>query len=158
MATAPTVLASSRQVIMGLPVFVGGVCFLAVASTAFHGLPQDTSTWAATAVFAVGTVASVIWALRWRHLEPARLTIGPDSIVMRGVDRKERTISRRPDSRLRVELGNPVDVNGITNYPYVIYDETVGTPRIAIDIYGVDAVTAACRDHGWNITSSREGH
>ena len=158
MSAEPTVLVSSRQVAMTGPWFAGIVCALPVLSVLIHGVPQDTSTLVATAVATVATVACVVWGLRWRHREPARLTVSEDAIVMRGFDRKERMISRRSDSRLRVELGNPVDVNGITNYPYVIYDETVGTPRIAIDIYGVDAVTAACRDHGWNITSSRKGH
>jgi hypothetical protein len=150
METSPTVFESSPQAVLGLPVLVGVVCFLVVASMAIHGLLQDTSTQILTAVCAVETVACVVWALAWRRRPPARLTISDDAIVFHGagVHGKQQTSPQRPDSRLRVELRMVIG-GTITRYVRVIFDELDPSTRITIDVFGDNGVKAACKEHGW---------
>jgi hypothetical protein len=154
--SAPTVLEESRSSLVALPALIGGVCVLVVGSMLIRGIPQDTSTRLATAVFVLAGVVSGLWFVRWSHIRPATLTVDDGAIVMtpRGRGQHSRTIVRRSDSQLRVRF-----LSEGTNSPssfrgYVLYDDAVGEPHISVDIYGVDRVKAACGDHGWVVTDA----
>lgn len=154
MRTDRTVLASSRQTFLGLPAFCGGVCVLAAAGGLAHGLPHDTATRVALGLFVAASVGCLVWFLTWRHRRPASLTIDQDAIVMSGFDGGERKIIRRPDSRLRVEMVGRSRASLTSFAGNVLYDEAVGDPRIPVDIYGVERVREACREHGWSTAES----
>src|SRR3954465_3056132 len=140
MAAAPTVLVSSRQSFLAFPEFCGGVCAPVIVSWLIRGIPADTGTRVVTALFAAGAVGCLVWVLRWRHRQPAKLSVGEDAIVMHGFDGGERTIPRRSDSRLRFTSRSAGMTGGVSQYVTVLYDEAVGQPDISVDIYGVDRV------------------
>ena len=154
MAEGPTVLVSSRQSFLALPEFCGVVCGLVAVSVVVRGIPEDTTTRVVTAMFAAGAVGCLLWVLRWRDRKPAKLTVTDDAIVMHGFDGGERTIARRPDSRLRFTVTSAGQTDGVSQYVTVLYDEVVGQPHISVDIYGVERVQQACRAHGWPIAES----
>jgi hypothetical protein len=154
MPAAPTVLVSSRQSFLVLPEFGGVICVLVVVSVLVRGIPDDTSTLVATALFAAGAVGCLVWILLWRHRQPAKLSVGEDAIVMHGFDGGERTIARRSDSRLRFTMASTGQTDGVSNYVTVLYDEAVGKPHISVDIYGVERVQEACKARGWPIAES----
>src|SRR4051794_35645395 len=149
MEAAPTVLVSSRQSFLAFPEFCGVVCAIAIASVLLRGIPDDTSTRVVTALFAAGAVGCLVLVLRWRHRQPAKLSVGEDAIVMHGFDGGERTIPRRSDSRLRITSTSAGMIGGVSQYVTVLYDEAVGQPHISVDIYGVERVQQACKTHGW---------
>ena len=154
MPAAPTVLVSSRQSFLILPEFGGVLCALVVASVLIRGIPDDTATLVATALFAVGGIGCLVWVLLWRHRQPAKLSVGDDAIVMYGFDGGERTIVRHSDSRLRLTLTSAGQTDGVSQYVTVLYDEAVDQPHISVDIYGVERVQQACKAHGWPVAES----
>ena len=159
MPAEPTVFEEPRSNLLGLPIFVGVVCLVAVASSLPRGLPSDLQTRIALGVFAAGAIASVFWALRWRRVRLATLAIDHERIVMmpRGRAAEPRIIVRHPDSRLRITISSDSTMTATSRSWYVLFDETAGKPRIVIDAFGKDRVKRACVDHGWVFAESAGG-
>ena len=153
MATAPTVFEEPRSNVLGLPLFIGVVCLVAVASVLLRGFPSDTSTRVTLGVFVAAVIASAVWALRWRHIRLATLAIDPERIVMtpRGRQPEPRVIVRRPDSRLRITISSDHTMTATSRSWYVLFDEAAGKPRIVVDGFGKDRVKHACVAHGWTL-------
>ena len=153
---AATVFEEPRSNVLALPIFIAVLCVLATGSVAIHGIPADTQTRGALAVFAAGGVASVVWALRWRTIRLATISIDAEHIVFtpRGRRPDVRTIARRPDSKLRLVIASTGSASPTSRSYYVIFDERAGQPRITIDAFGKDRVVRACTAHGWVVEKS----
>ena len=151
MPAQPTVFEEPRSNVLGLPIFVGVVCLIAVASVLPRGIPSDTPTRVAVSVFAVGAIACAVWALRWRRVRLATIAIDHDRIVMmpRGRRAEPRIIARTPESRLRITISSDHTMTATSRSWYVLFDETAGKPRIVVDGFGKDRVQRACVAHGW---------
>ena len=149
MPPARTVLEESRSNLLAGPALLCGLCVLVVGSIVIRGIPHDASTRAATLVFAVGGVASVFLLLRVRRCRLATLAIDEHAIVMtpRGKRPEPRTIVRRPDSQLHIEISSDGTASPTSHSWYILYDSACDEPRIPIDIYGVDRVADACHLH-----------
>ena len=159
MPTAPTVFEEPRSNLVGLPIFIGAVCLLAVGSVVLRGIPPDTQTRAAVGVMAAIAVACVFWALRWRTIRLATLAIDHEAIVMtpRGRKPQPRRIVRRPDSRLQVKISSSGTASPTAVSVYVLFDEVAGQPRLPIDNFGVERVKQACVRHGWVMADHKPG-
>ena len=158
MSKAPTVFEERRSNIVSFPIFVLVVCLAPLASSLVRGgLPTQTAGRVGDFVFAAGAIPSLIWLLRWRRIRPSSLTIDHERIVStpRGSTTPSKTIVRRPDSRLQLEIVMVgTAANKVSAYR-VVFDEAVGKPRISIQGYRVDRVGQACLDHGWVLAANK---
>ena len=152
MSKAPTVFEETRSNIVGFPIFVLVVCLLPLASSLVRGSqPTQTAARVVELVFAACAIPTLIWLQRWRRIRPSSLTIDHERIVHtpRGSATPGKTIVRRPDSRLHVEVATAGTAANKYSAFHVLFDEAVHKPRIVIQSYGVARVKQACLDHGW---------